>query len=95
MCAVVFQASQIVTGVENTVGICRGQDENVWEGTDDESAVGSIQLQELLCQCGSRLLSHYRFHIQATVCPCVLCGSKWLPRGGDEKAERKTEAERG
>lgn len=28
----------------NTVGIRRGQEENVWEGTDDESAVGSIQL---------------------------------------------------
>ncbi len=43
-----FSGMEIVTGVKNTVGIHSGLDENVWAGTEDESAVGSIQLQELL-----------------------------------------------
>lgn len=63
-------------------------------GTDDESAVGSIQLQELLCQCGSRPLSHYRFHIQATACPRVLCGSKLLPGGGKMKRQRERQRQK-
>ena len=41
-------ASKIVTGVKNAIGIHSGLDKTGWEGIEDEAAVGSIQLQELL-----------------------------------------------
>lgn len=50
-------------------------------------AVSNRKNYSWLCQCGCRPLSHYRFHIEATACPRVLCESKLLPRGRKMKRQ--------
>lgn len=76
--------------MENAVGIHSRVHKNVWEEREDEAAVGSIQLQELLrgsVSVAFRSLSHSSFYIRASACPRVLRESKLLPRGRQIKRQ--------